>query len=164
MIINKQKRKNMNNKYSKKKYNQKKFFNNSIYNDILGLHKSESFINFLFGLNNNNTEENEKNDKDELNRLINIIENNEKFRININKKFIIEKITVNTLNSNLNKNRKDNDIKVIFNRQKKTKRDENYIRKDNSNNLYSKEKITITNNGNEETKDNSISSIHQVYY
>ena len=84
MIINKQKRKNMNNKYSKKKYNQKKFFNNSIYNDILGLHKSESFINFLFGLNNNNTEENEKNDKDELNRLINIIENNEKFRININ--------------------------------------------------------------------------------
>lgn len=159
MIINKQKRKNMNNKYSKKKYNQKKFFNNSIYNDILGLHKSESFINFLFGLNNNNTEENEKNDKDELNRLINIIENNEKFRININKKFIIEKITVNTLNSNLNKNRKDNDIKVIFNRQKKTKRDENYIRKDNSNNLYSKEKITITNNGNEETKDNSSTNI-----
>ena len=158
MIINKQKRNKLDNKYLKKNCKNKKFFNNSIYDDILGLHKSESFINILFGLDSNKPEE-DNDDNDELNKLINIIENNEKLGLkelegNIKKnKNLNNKITVNTLNSNLKKKNKQKDVKIIFNRQKRLFQNEYLIKKENPINFLSKENITITNN--EETKDTS---------
>ena len=153
IIINKNKR----NKYSLNKEIRKtlfekknKIFNYEIYDEILGQQKSESFINMLFGLDykKNDGEQFEIDEKEELNKIIKMIEINEKLYDNNSE----NKITVNTcFNHTINYN-------------KINKKRNKILRNEYSNNLYFKDKSNsnLDNNYNEETKDNTNTNLNSL--
>ena len=119
MVINKQenyKKKNYNKdhnlrrrhyhiKIEKENKYEKKFFNSTIYNDILN--ESESFMSLLFGVDNkdknkniekiNEKKINEEKDMDEVLKIINIIENNEDNKNNIDNNILENNIDDNNI-------------------------------------------------------------------